>query len=97
MELAVLALIVLSTVALFAALGGCIAYVKHRSPLTGCLLGAALGPIGLVLAARLTFGHRPMVDPGAWNSFRSVVDYQSEPRMLQLTHQSGRPTRRKAG
>ena len=80
MELEALALIVVSSMAFFAALGGCIAYVKHRSPLKGCLVGAALGPVGLVVVARLSFGHRPMVDRGAQNSFRSLVDYQAELR-----------------
>ena len=84
MELEVIVLVVLSSIALFAAIGGSISHVKNRKPLEGFFLGAFLGPIGVVVAARMSFGHRPMIDPGAWNSFRSLVDYQTDMDMVQL-------------
>lgn len=95
MDWEVLSLIVLACMALFAAVGGCISHVKHRRPLEGLVLGAFLGPIGWVVESRRPFGHRPMVDRGAWDSFHSLVTYQAGPRapMLQLTHQPSRADR----
>ena len=84
MDFEVLSLVILSSLALFAAAGGAMSYQKHRQPLEGFILGAVLGPIGLVLVHRMPYAHRPMVDRGAWHSFRSVVDYQSKPTLLQL-------------
>ncbi len=86
MESIAVTLIVLSSLAFFAALGGCISYIKRRPPLEGCLLGGALGPIGLVILWKMSFAHRPMVDRGAWNSFHSLVNYQDEVKLLRLTH-----------
>lgn len=84
MELEVLTLIGLSSIALFAALGGWISHVKNRQPLEGFMLGGVLGPIGVIITLRMPFGHRPMIDQGAWNSYRSMVTYQSGPQLLQL-------------
>ena len=82
----VVTLIVVASLSLFAAIGGLISHHKNRQPLEGVLLGAVLGPIGLLWAARQPFAHRPMIDRGAWNSFRSMVEFQSDehPTMLQL-------------
>ena len=77
MELEVVSLAMVCGLALFAAVGGSISHFKNRKPLEGFVLGALLGPIGLVMVARQPFGHRPMIDQGAWHSFRSMVDYQS--------------------
>ena len=77
MEYEVMSLVVLCALALFAAVGGSISHLKNRRPLEGFVLGALLGPIGLLVVARQPFGHRPMIDQGAWHSFRSLVDYQS--------------------
>ena len=90
MDLEALTLIAVSSLACCAAVGGCLARLKHRNPLEGFVLGACLGPIGVLLELRQPFAHRPMVDRGAWNSFRSVVDYQSDSKLLQLTHAAGR-------
>lgn len=90
MELVALSLITLAGAALFAAMGGIASYAKNRRPIEGCVLGAILGPIGVFLELRRPVAHRPMVDRGAWNSFRSLVDYQSEPALLQLTHKPNR-------
>ncbi len=86
MEIEVLSLAVLCGLALFAAIGGSISHLKNRNPMQGFMLGALLGPVGLVMVARQPFGHRPMIDHGAWHSFRSLVDYQSDPDLplLQL-------------
>lgn len=86
MELEVVWLAVLGGLAFFAAIGGSVSHLKNRKPLEGFVLGGLLGPVGIVVAARQPFGHRPMIDQGAWNSFRSMVDYQSSPDlpMLQL-------------
>ena len=89
MDLQVLLLIILSSLALFAAGGGWVSHLKNRQPLEGFVLGAVLGPIGVLVVWRMPFAHRPMVDRGAWNSFRSMVDYQSDPAMLHLTQQPG--------
>lgn len=84
MELEPLALIALSALACFAAAGGWVSHVKNRPPLEGFFLGALLGPVGLIVELRMPFNHRPMVDRGAWDSFRSMVDYQSNSDLLCL-------------
>ncbi len=68
----------------FAAVGGTIAYWKHRKPVEGLIFGAVLGPVGLFLELLKPFGHRPMVDGPAKNSFQFLVEYQSERVLLQL-------------
>ena len=95
MDLEVIALVLLSGIALFAAVGGWIAHGKNRQPLAGFLLGALLGPIGLILVARMAFARRPMIDQGAWNSFRSLVDYQSDPNLMPLPVSKGQATARR--
>ncbi len=97
MENAILSMIltVLACSAGFAAVGGTIAYWKHRRPLEGLILGAILGPLGLILELCKPFGHRPMVDAGARNSFRSLVEYQSEQVLLQLPGPVSNPDRRR--
>ena len=86
MEWMILGLVAVSSLASFAAIGGCISYWKHRRPLEGFFLGAVLGPIGLVLELMRPFGHRPMIDQGARTSFQSLVEYQAESRAeLQST------------
>ena len=95
MEIEVVLLVVLSGIALFAAVGGWISHLKNRQPLEGFLLGAVLGPVGLILMARKPFAHRPMIDQGALNSFRSLVSYQSNPHLLQLPIQTTRSTVRR--
>ena len=85
MDFELVALVALSSLALFAAVGGSISHRKNRPPLEGFVLGGLLGPIGLFLVARQPFAHRPMIDDGAWRSFRSLVDYQTvTPTLLQL-------------
>ena len=91
MQIEALLLIIVSSVACFAAVGGCLAQLKNHPPLEGVILGALLGPIGLLVLARMRVAHRPMVDRGAWNSFRSMVDYQSHPAILQLTDRTTKP------
>ena len=92
MEFEVIALVVLSSIALFAAVGGWIAHLKNRQPLEGLILGALLGPVGVWLVARKPFAHRPMIDQGAWNSFRSLVSYQADPNLLRLPAPTTRST-----
>ena len=94
MQYEVLSLIVISSVACFAAIGGWLAQLKNRSPLEGVILGAFLGPIGVLIEFRMRFVHRPMVDRGAWNSFRSLVSYQSDQEILRLPARSSQASRR---
>ncbi len=94
MNVEALVLIVVAGLAFCAALGGCIAYVKHRRPLEGVVLGGLLGPLGLILELKKPFAHRPMVDRGAWNSFQSVVSYQSDSALRQLTDGSSQSSGR---
>ncbi len=94
MELVALSLVVLSTSACFAAMGGWVAHWKNRRPVEGLMLGAVLGPVGLVLEIWKPYTHRPMVDRGAQNSFRSLVRYQSEQILLPFPEPSPKPTRR---
>ena len=68
----------------FAAVGGTIAYWKHRKPIEGLIFGAVLGPVGVLLELSKPFGHRPVVDAWARTSFQSLVQYQSEQVLLQL-------------
>ena len=96
MESIAVTLIVVGSMAFCAAVGGCISYIKRRPPLEGFLLGFALGPIGLMVLYRMSFAHRPMVDRGAWNSFHSLVDYQAEVKLLQLTHERPQRSRRRS-
>ena len=101
MEPEALALIALAAVACFAAAGGWVSHLKNRPPLEGFFLGALLGPVGLVVELRRPFAHRPMIDRGAWDSFRSMVDYQSHPDLLCLPTPAAKalpaPARRTAG
>ena len=96
MEPAVLIMLVLSSLAFCAAIGGCVSYWKNRQPLEGCLLGVVLGPIGLILAFRMPFLHRPMVDRGAWHTFRSMVELQSDSHLMHLPVENSRPTQARA-
>ena len=91
MEFVALSLVVLSTSACFAALGGWVAHWKNRRPLEGLMLGAILGPVGLILEMGKPYAHRPMVDRGAQNSFRSLVRYQSEHDFLPFPKPARRP------
>ena len=96
MEYEAVTLIVLSSIALFAAVGGWIAHLKNRQPIEGFLLGVLLGPIGVLMVARMPFQHRPMIDQGAWHSFRSMVDYQATPTtLLQLPGPTAGPALRR--
>ena len=80
MDVTVLPAFVLSFLAGCSAIAGCIAYNKRRSPLEGVLLGFFLGPIGVLLELRHAYVQRPPVDQPAWNSLRSMVNYQSSGR-----------------
>ena len=60
-----------------AAIGGSIAHIKKRRPLEGFALGLFLGPIGIVIESCLPVWTRPMIDQGAWHSFRTMVTYQA--------------------
>ena len=94
MDLVTLALVALSAVGSFAAIGGAVAYAKRRRPLEGLLLGATLGPVGLILVWTKPFGHRPMIDRGAQTSFRSLVQYQSSRILLHLPESATKPSHR---
>ena len=93
MELVALSLVALSTSACFAAMGGWVAHAKNRRPLEGLILGAVLGPVGLIVEMWKPYAHRPMVDRGAQNSFRSMVRYQSEHDFLPFPKPARRPRR----
>ncbi len=58
------------------AIGGAIAYHKRRSPTEGMLLGLLLGPIGVAIECQYPYARRPMVDENAWNSLRSMMEFQ---------------------
>lgn len=83
-------LLVVAGSALCAAIGGSLAYRKNYHPLRGFVLGGLLGPLGVALVVRLPFVHRPMIDRGAWESFRSMVEHQSNSEILQLAAMQGR-------
>jgi hypothetical protein len=84
----------ISIMAGFAALGGVVALVKRRPPLEGVLLGLFLGPIGLLIALRSPFVHRPMVDENSLNSLQSMLAYQETGR--EFSRESKRQKKRTA-
>ena len=90
MEPEVVSLLVVASLGFCAAAGGAIAHWKNRSAWKGCIVGAILGPPGVLLVSRLSFGHRPMVDQTAWSSFHSMVEHQSDCEILQLAVMEGR-------
>ena len=71
---------VISAFGTCSAIGGCLAYAKHRSPMEGVLLGLLLGPIGVLVEFRNPYVQRPMVDQNAWNSLNSMMTYQKTGR-----------------
>ena len=75
-----LGLVAISVVAGCSAIAGCVAYVKHRPPMEGVLLGLLLGPIGVLMECRYPCLHRPPVDKHAFNSLRSLLTYQESAR-----------------
>ena len=77
MDIIILSLVSAFVLAGCSAIGGSIAFAKRRHPWEGLLLGLVLGPLGIFIEARLPAPHRPEIDPDAWKSLRSVVDYQS--------------------
>jgi len=62
------------------AIAGYIAFHKRRSPYEGVLLGLFLGPIGVYMECQYPYQQRPPVDKKAWNSLRSMMDFQESGR-----------------
>ena len=80
MEPAIIASFVVCVMAGCSAMGGWVAYTKHRRPHEGVLLGLLLGPLGVLIEWRCPTIQRPLVDQNAWNSLRSMMDYQASGR-----------------
>jgi hypothetical protein len=71
----ILALIAVSSFSACAAMGGEIARLKHRRVSEGVALGLVLGPVGLLIEARMPAVQRPEVDPTAHRSFRAMTGH----------------------
>ncbi len=76
LDFTLLGILVAFFLAVCAAIGAVLAYHKRRSPVEGMLLGFLLGPFGVMIERRHPCLRRPPVDPHAWHSLRSMMDYQ---------------------
>ncbi len=93
MDLPALFALSLCSLAGCAAIGGVIAHQKKRRPGEGLVLGLFLGPIGVLVEARLPAIGRPEVCQDALHSFQSMLTYQDHPAPSPRDRDPGRRRR----